>query len=294
LFDLIYRAGLLAGKRILVTGGGSGIGRALATAFAQLGSTVYLAGRRGAVLEDAANELSRGTGALVKGFTCDVRSPEQVTALIDRIWADGGALTGVVNSAAGNFLARTEDISVNAFHTITDIQFRGAYYVTTACGKRWIAEQRRGNVISIVATGVWNGGPFVVPATMAKGGINVMTQSLATEWARYGIRLNAIAPGVFRTEGSATRLDPLDGSAWHPDDNPMSRVGELSEIANVGVFLMSDGLDFLTGQTIAIDGGAYLGNGGTFISLTKLHSTDWEAIREVSRAATDRHKPLRS
>lgn len=140
---------------------------------------------------------------------------------------------------------------------------------------------------------MWNGGPFVVPATMAKGGVNVMTQSLAAEWGRHDIRLNAIAPGVFRTEGSATRLDPLSGSGWSPDDNPMSRMGELSEIANLGVFLMADGASFLTGQTIAIDGGAYVANGGNFMPLTRLGDEDWKAIRDYSKSATDAHKPLR-
>ena len=293
MLDLIFRAGLLRGQRILVTGGGTGIGRALATAYAQLGAEVFLAGRRGVVLDEAAREIAAGTGASVRGFSCDVRDAAAVESLLESIWADGGPLTGLVNSAAGNFIAPTEQISPNAFNTITDIQFRGAFYVTNGCGKRWIAQGTRGSVVSIVATDVRCGGAFHVPAIMAKAGVELMTRSLAVEWGRHGIRLNAIAPGVFRTEGSATRLDPLTDKGWSASDNPMGRIGELAEIANLGVFLMSDGLGFLTGETIAIDGAGHRANGGTFSSLTGLRPEQWAEIRDLSKAATDTHKPLR-
>lgn len=293
MFDLIYRPGLLRGKRILVTGGGSGIGQTLATAYAQLGASVYIAGRRGAVLDEVARDLSEATGSRVQGRVCDVRDPDAVEAVLDGIWADGGPLDGLVNSAAGNFMAPTEQISNRAFNTITDIQFRGAFYVTNGCGRRWIAQGRKGNVVSIVATDVRCGGPFHVPSIMAKAGVELMTQSLAVEWGGYGIRLNCIAPGVLRTEGAATRLDPLSDRGWSATDNPMGRIGELSEMANVGVFLMSDGLGFLSGETIALDGAGQRANGATFTALRTLSAQQWAEIRDSSKGATDAHKSLR-
>lgn len=293
MFDLIYRPGLLARKRVLVTGGGTGIGLALATAYAQLGAAVYIASRRGAMVAEVAQQLQADTGSAVRGLPCDVRDPASVDALLDAVWSDGGALTGLVNSAAGNFIAPTEGISGNAFNTITDIQFRGAFYVTSGCGRRWLRQGCKASVVSIVATDVRCGGPFHVPAIMAKAGVELMTRSLAVEWGARGIRLNAIAPGVFRTEGAATRLDPLSERGWSADDNPQGRIGELSELANLGVLLMADGVDFLSGETIAIDGAGHRANGATFSDLASLSAEQWDEIRASSKAATDAHKPLR-
>jgi NAD(P)-dependent dehydrogenase (short-subunit alcohol dehydrogenase family) len=290
----MFKSDLLKGKRILVTGGGTGIGQAMATRFAELGARVYIASRRKPVIEQSARMIAETTGAHVTGLVVDVRAADQVEAVVEEIWSDGGPLTGLVNSAAGNFIARTEDVSLNGFHALTDIQFRGPFYVTTACGRRWIRDGVEASVVSIVDAGVWGGGAFAVPATMAKAGLNNMTQSLAVEWGRYGIRLNAVACGVFRTEGSATRLDPLSEFGWNAADNPMGRIGELDEIGNLGAFLMADGVAFLTGQTIAIDGGAFLASGGTFTSLMGLGDAEWRAIKEKSRAATDVQKRQRS
>ncbi|HEY9554395.1 SDR family oxidoreductase [Allosphingosinicella sp.] len=290
----MFRVDLLQNKRILVTGGGTGIGNAMATRFAQLGARVYIASRRRSMIEESARQMAEATGAEVTGLVVDVRHPDQVEALIEMIWDDGGPLTGLVNSAAGNFIARTEDVSVNGFHALTDIQFRGPFYVTTACGRRWIREGIKANVVSVVDAGVWGGDPFAVPATMAKAGLENMTKSLAIEWARYGIRLNAVASGVFRTEGSATRLDPLTERGWNGANNPMGRIGELEEMGNLGAFLMADGVDFLTGQTVAIDGGAFIATGATFTSLLALDDADWAAIKHSSRAATDAQKTQRA
>src|SRR6202789_3533462 len=206
--ELMFNKGLLAGKRILVTGGGTGLGEVMTEAYAQLGATVYICGRRAAVLDETAKRISDATGARVKGIACDIRVAEAVDDMVAQIWADGGALTGLVNNAAGNFISRTEDLSPRGFEAISNIVFRGSFYVTLDCGKRWIAEGKPGSVISILTTWVWSGGPFTVPSAMSKAGLNVMTQSLAAEWGNRGVRFNAIAPGPFPTEGAWARLNP--------------------------------------------------------------------------------------
>ncbi|MGH7010132.1 MAG: SDR family NAD(P)-dependent oxidoreductase, partial [Caulobacteraceae bacterium] len=197
--DLMFRPGLMEGQRILVTGGGTGLGKAMAEALLILGAEVYICGRRGGVLDEAAGELMEAHGGQVKPIPCDIRVPEAITDTLDRIWADGGALTGLINNAAGNFISRTEDLSPRAFDAIANIVFRGSFFVTLDCGKRWISEKASASVVSILTTWVWSGGPFTVPSAMSKAGLNVMTQSLAVEWAPKGIRFNAIAPGPFPT-----------------------------------------------------------------------------------------------
>src|SRR5579862_113425 len=291
----MFRENLFAGKRILVTGGGTGLGEAMTEAYARLGASVYICGRRAGVAEETAARISRETGAAVKGYGCDIRLPESVDGLLAQIWADGGALTGLVNNAAGNFISRTEDLSPRGFNAISDIVFRGTFYVTLACGKRWIADRTPATVISILATWVWNGGPYTVPSAMSKAGINIMTKSLAVEWAPHGIRLNAIAPGPFPTKGAWERLNPQalsrgDGGGA----NPMNRVGKMSELANLATFLMADGCDYLTGQSIAIDGGLHLATGGNFSGLSRLGDSEWEMIRSEIRAANEKDKARRT
>ncbi|HEX3431834.1 MAG TPA: SDR family oxidoreductase [Rhizomicrobium sp.] len=285
---------LFARKRILVTGGGTGLGEVMTEAYARLGAAVYICGRRAGVAEETAERIAWKTSAAVKGFGCDIRLPESVDELLQRIWEDGGALTGLVNNAAGNFISRTEDLSPRGFNAISDIVFRGTFYVTLACGKRWIEQRAPASVISILATWIWNGGPYTVPSAMSKAGINVMTKSLAVEWARHGIRLNAIAPGPFPTKGAWERLNPEALSRGDAGGaNPMGRVGEMSELANLATFLMADGCDYLTGQTIAIDGGLHLATGGNFSSLARLGDSEWEQIRAAIRAANERDKAQR-
>lgn len=290
----MFRDNLFARKRILVTGGGTGLGEVMTEAYARLGAQVYICGRRAGVAEETAARISRETGAPVKGHGCDIRVPESVDALLAQIWGDGGPLTGLVNNAAGNFISRTEDLSTRGFNAISDIVFRGTFYVTLACGKRWIAEHAPATVISILATWIWNGGPYTVPSAMSKAGINIMTKSLAVEWAPHRIRLNAIAPGPFPTKGAWERLNPQalsrgDGGAA----SPMGRVGEMSELANLAAFLMADGCDYLTGQTIAIDGGLHLATGGNFSALARLGDSDWERIRGEIRTANEKDKSQR-
>jgi NAD(P)-dependent dehydrogenase (short-subunit alcohol dehydrogenase family) len=294
---LMFRDGILKGKRILVTGGGTGLGEVMAETYAQLGATVYICGRRKAVLDETAKALSDKTGSTVKGIACDIRVAEAVEDMIATIWSDGGPLTGLVNNAAGNFISRTKDLSPKGFNAIADIVFRGSFYVTLACGKRWIEGGNKASVISILTTWIWNGGPFTVPSAMSKAGLNIMTKSLAVEWGPNGIRLNAIAPGPFPTKGAWERLNPEasgDGSNARNITGGMARNGEMFELANLATFLMADGAEYLTGQTIAIDGGMHLGAGGNFSRLAALGDEQWDAIRNQIRSTNDKDKAQRS
>ena len=289
--DLIYKPGLLKGERILVTGGGTGLGRVMAEAFLMMGADIYLCGRRGAVVEQTAQELMQQHGGRAVGHACDVRQPEAVEHMIEAIWADGGALTGLVNNAAGNFVSRTEDLSMRAFDAVANIVMRGSFNLTLECGRRWLAEGRKASVLSILTTWVWNGSAFTVPSAMAKSGVHAMTQSLAVEWGNRGIRFNAIAPGLFPTEGMSARLNPQGGEHVRAD-NPMGRNGRMPELANLAVFLMSRQAEYLTGQTIAIDGGQYQATGGNFAGLASWSDQDWANARSAieSRNAADRQQ----
>jgi NAD(P)-dependent dehydrogenase (short-subunit alcohol dehydrogenase family) len=295
----MFRAGLMKGKRILVTGGGTGLGKEMADEYAKLGAEVYICGRRGSVLQETANELSKTNNAKVTAVECDIRVADAVEDMMTRVFNEG-PLDGLVNNAAGNFISRTKDLSPNGFNAIANIVFHGTFYVTLAAGKRWIEQKKKANVISILTTWVWNGGPFTVPSAMSKAGINIMTKSLAVEWAPHGIRLNAIAPGPFPTKGAWERLNPgsmRQGMGSDTDSsagNPMGRVGEMQELRNLATFLMADGCDFLTGETIAIDGGGFLGGGGNFSQLAKLGDSDWQAIRDMIKSTNEKDRAKRT
>lgn len=290
---LMFRPGLMDGERILVTGGGTGIGRELATAFLSLGAEVIICGRRGGKLDEAAAEMMASHGGKVTAIPCDIRSPDAIAAMVDQIWQDG-PLTGLVNNAAGNFISRTEDLSTRGFDAISDTVFKGTFYVTLDVGKRLIAEKRKASFLSILTTWVWNGSPFTVPSAMSKAGINVMTQSLAMEWGRYGLRFNAIAPGAFPTKGMSERLSPK-GNQEMKAGNPMGRTGEMHEICNLAVFLMGRGAEYVNGQTIAIDGAGYQANGGNFWpSLSPLGDEQWRDMAAKIRASNDRDKGERT
>ena len=288
--ELMFKPGLMKGLRILITGGGTRLGRVMAEACLSLGAELYICGRRGAVVEQTARELMVLHGGKVVGLTCDIRQPDSIGAMLDAIWADGGALTGLVNNAAGNFISRTEDLSVRGFDAISNIVFRGSFLVTQQCGKRWLKEGKPASVVSIVTTWVWNGSAFVVPSAMAKAGLTAMTQSLAVEWGGRGIRLNAIAPGLFPTEGMTARLNPT-GSSYNPaESNPMKRTGQPHELANLAVYLLSPGSEYMSGQTIAIDGAQYQATGGNFANLRSWGDADWALARDaiVKRDAATR------
>jgi NAD(P)-dependent dehydrogenase (short-subunit alcohol dehydrogenase family) len=291
----VFEKNLLKGKRILVTGGGTGLGREMAAKYLELGAEVYICGRRQAPLEATARELMEKHGGSVKYRTVDIRDAAAVDAVVQSIWDDGGPLTGLLNNAAGNFISRTEDLSSRGFDAIANTVLHGTFYVTHAVGKRWIAGKNKGSVVSIVVTWVWSGSPFVVPSAMAKAGVHVMTQSLAVEWGRYGIRLNAIAPGIFPTEGAGKRLAP--GRDFRDEAmavNPMGRTGKMPELQSLAAFLMADACEFLTGQTIAVDGGANLVNGGSFNELFKWGDAEWARAREAIKGQTEKDKRERS
>src|SRR4030081_1153127 len=258
----MFKEGLLKGKRILITGGGTGLGREIAAKYLALGAELWLCGRRGAVLENTAKELVAGRGGVVRTHSVDIRDAAAVDAMVQRIGDETGPLTGLVNNAAGNFISPTKDLTPNGFNAIANIVFHGTFYVTHAVGKRAIAGGDKGTVLSILVTWVHTGSPYVVPSAMSKAGLHVMTKSLAVEWGRFGIRLNAIAPGPFPTEGAAKRLRP--GSGGFEDTtqmNPMKRIGRMEELQNLATFLVADGCEWLTGETIGLDGGGYLATG---------------------------------
>ena len=291
--DLMYKPGLFAGKRYLVTGGGSGLGRVMSEALLLLGAEVYICGRRAAVVQQTADELMAAHGGRVIAKTCDIRQELQITNMLDEIWADGGALDGLINNAAGNFVSRTEDLSPRAFDAISSIVFRGSFCMTLDCGRRWLAEGKSASVLSILTTWVWNGSPFTVPSAMSKAGLHAMTQSLAVEWAGRGIRFNAIAPGLFPTEGMSARLNP-GGGEHKTQGNPMDRNGRMPELANLAAFLLGPGSDYVNGQTIAIDGGQYQATGGNFSRMASWTDADWQAARGAiaQRDAKDKQQRL--
>jgi NAD(P)-dependent dehydrogenase (short-subunit alcohol dehydrogenase family) len=292
----VFKQDLLKGKRILVTGGGTGLGKEIASRYVELGAEVWLCGRRGGVLEATAKELVEPHGGKVFTHPVDIRDAQAVDAMIQRIWDESGPLTGLVNNAAGNFISPTKDLSPNGFNAIANIVFHGTFYVTQAVGRRWIAGGHKGSVISILVTWVHTGSPYVVPSAMSKAGLHVMTKSLAVEWGRHGIRLNAIAPGPFPTEGAAKRLRPDGGFDKSSELNPMRRIGRMEELQNLATFLMADGCEWLTGETIGIDGGGYLatGAGGYFTELDRMSDADWERMRAKIKAQNDKDRAGRS
>ncbi|WP_430402266.1 SDR family oxidoreductase [Hyphomonas sp.] len=295
--QLMFREGLMKDERILVTGGGTGLGKEMAEGFLKLGAEVHICGRRGGVCEETAAELMEKHGGKVVPHACDIRVAEAITDMNDEIWAKHGPLTGLVNNAAGNFISRTEDLSIRGFDAIANIVFRGTFYMTHDIGTRWIKAGSRGNVISILTTWVWNGGPFVVPSAMSKSAVNTMTQSLAVEWGRYGLRFNAIAPGPFPTEGMSKRLAPDAEGTKRMDSgmaNPMGRVGEMHELVNLAVLLMGPGAEYINGQTIAIDGAMYNASGGNFSQLTAWGDKEWQAAKDAITATNDADKAKRT
>jgi NAD(P)-dependent dehydrogenase (short-subunit alcohol dehydrogenase family) len=275
----MFEKSLLSGKRILVTGGGTGLGLSMGRRFLELGASLVICGRRQEVLDEAVASLGKETGGRVKSHRCDVRDADAVEAMVDAIWQDG-PLDGLVNNAAGNFIAKTETLSPRAVDAVLNIVLHGAAYCTIACGRRWLEAAHPAAVLNIVTTYAWTGSAYVVPSAMAKGGVLAMTRSLAVEWGGRGVRTNAIAPGPFPTPGAWERLVPRpDLAQTFETRNPMGRPGRHDELANLASFLISDGAGFINGEVVTIDGGEWLEGAGQFNFLRALSEDDWASLR---------------
>jgi NAD(P)-dependent dehydrogenase (short-subunit alcohol dehydrogenase family) len=280
----VFEKGLLAGKRVLITGGATGLGRSIGRRYVELGADLVICGRRAAMLEAAASQMRTELGAGIETHVCDVRSAEAVEAMMARIF-DKAPLDILVNNAAGNFIAQTHKLSTRAVDAVLGIVLHGTAYCTVACGKRWIEAGRRGTVLSILTLSALQGAPFTVPSAMAKAGVLAMTKSLAVEWGPRGIRLVAIAPGPFPTPGAWGRLMPEERRAEAQGQIPLRRYGEHLELANLASYLVSDQAGYITGECVVIDGGKrYLGGAGTSTaSMLDWSDAQWAAIREKTR-----------
>jgi NAD(P)-dependent dehydrogenase (short-subunit alcohol dehydrogenase family) len=274
----MFRPELLQGKRILITGGGTGLGKGMAQRFLELGAEVYICGRREDVLTAAAAELAAKGKIHVQ--PCDVRDLEAVEGMIDSIWNDG-PLDVLVNNAAGNFIARTEELSPRAWESVIGIVLMGTLHCTMACGRRWLKMERGGTVLSISATYAPVGSAYVVPSAVSKAGVEALMRSLAVEWGNRGIRMNAIAPGPIPTQGAFSRVVPLPQlEDLALERNPLHRFGTVEELANLAAFLVSDGSGYINGEVIRMDGGEFLQGAGEFSTLGRvLREEDWQAIK---------------
>ncbi|MCR9017252.1 SDR family oxidoreductase [Aquiflexum gelatinilyticum] len=282
--DGMLRDGALKGKTILVTGGGTGLGKSMGLYFLKLGANLIITSRKLDVLQNTAKEMEAATSGKVLPLACDVREIDQV----EKMWADAVAHFGrvdvVLNNAAGNFISPTERLSSNAFNTVLDIVLKGTSNVTLTAGKYWIKEKQPGTFLNIVTTYAWTGSGYVVPSAAAKAGVLAMTRSLAVEWAKYKIRSNAIAPGPFPTEGAWSRLLPGDlVKKFDPAKKvPVGRVGDHQELANIAAYLVSDFSSYVNGEVITIDGGEWLMGAGEFNNLDAIPQELWDMM-EASR-----------
>jgi NAD(P)-dependent dehydrogenase (short-subunit alcohol dehydrogenase family) len=274
----MFRHDLLSSKRILITGGGTGLGKGMAQRFLELGAEVYICGRRKEVLKTTAAELdAKGP---IHALQCDVRNREAVETMIDAIWKTA-PLDVLVNNAAGNFIARTEELSPRAFDSVIGIVLMGTLHATMACGRRWLRAAHPGTVLSISTTYAPVGSAYVVPSAVSKAGVEALTRSLAVEWGNRGIRMNGIAPGPIPTQGAFSRVLPRpDLETLALDRNPQHRFGTIAELANLAAFLVSDGSAYINGEVIRMDGGELLQGAGEFSNLGRvLTNEDWESLK---------------
>jgi NAD(P)-dependent dehydrogenase (short-subunit alcohol dehydrogenase family) len=275
----------LQGKIIIVTGGGTGLGRSMVKCFLQLGAKVVITSRKADVLEKAADELAKETKGEVLPVKCDVRNYEEVETMMKTVIEKFGSFNVLLNNAAGNFISPTERLSHRAFDTVVDIVLKGSYNCTTAAGKYWIKEKIQGTVLSTLTPYAFTSSAFVVPSACGKAGVLALTQSLAVEWGKYGIRLNAMSPGPFPSEGAWTRLLPGDlMKKFDPaKSTSLNRLGEHQELANLASFLVSDFSSFMTGENVVIDGGQWLKGAGQFNALGAIPNELWDTIEQLSR-----------
>ncbi|MFU1793100.1 SDR family oxidoreductase [Paenibacillus azoreducens] len=274
---------LLKDKVVLITGGGTGLGRAMGERFLQLGAKLAITGRREEVLQQTSAEFS-ANGYSVYFKPCDVRDPLQISELIDAVESHFGGLDILVNNAAGNFISPTERLSTRAVDAVLGIVLHGTFYATLEVGKRWIEQQRPGTMLNIVTTYASSGSGYVVPSAAAKAGVLALTRSLAVEWAPYGIRQVAIAPGPFPTEGAWSRLTPTpELESRMLDRIPLKRVGNPEELTNLAAFLVSDYAAYINGEVVTIDGGEWLQGAGQFNDLRQVTSEQWDTLAQMTR-----------
>ncbi|MCH7613598.1 MAG: SDR family oxidoreductase [Candidatus Marinimicrobia bacterium] len=279
----MFREDLLKDKTIIVTGGGTGLGKSMATRFGELGANLVIASRREDVIQSAAEEL-RQTGADVLGLSCDVREMDSVQEMVNATIERFGKIDVLLNNAAGNFISPTENLSANGFKVVVDIVLNGTFNCTLAVGKEMIA-QGGGTMLNIVTTYAWTGSGYVVPSAAAKAGVLAITRSLAVEWAKYGIRMNAIAPGPFPTEGAWSRLAPPGLGIEKKMKNrvPLKRFGEHIELANLASYLISDEAGYINGEVVTIDGGEWLKGAGQFNELDKVPKMAWKVMAAMRK-----------
>jgi NAD(P)-dependent dehydrogenase (short-subunit alcohol dehydrogenase family) len=281
----MLRDNALKGKTIVVTGGGTGLGKAMSTYFSKLGANLVITSRKLEVLQKTAAEMETETGGKVLAVQCDVRNYDEVTALLQKSTEAFGPVHGLLNNAAGNFISPTERLSANAFATIIDIVLKGTANCTLAFGKHWIEQKQSAAILNIVTTYAFTGSGYVVPSACAKGGVLALTRSLAAEWGKYEIRCNAIAPGPFPTKGAWDRLLPGEMAKKFDFKNrvPLKRVGEHQELANLAAFMMSDFSAYINGEVITIDGGEWLQGAGQFNGLEAVTPEMWDMLEQMIR-----------
>lgn len=271
----------LKGKTIVITGGGTGLGRSMGTYFLKLGASLVIASRKQEVLEKAAKEMEAATGGQVLPVACDVRDIIQVEHLLAESIKRFGKVDALLNNAAGNFISPTERLSANAFSAVIDIVLKGTANCTLTFGKHWIEKKQAAGILNILTTYAFTGSGYVAPSAAAKGGVLALTRSLAVEWGKYGIRSNAIAPGPFPTKGAWERLLPGDLAEKFDFKKriPLKRMGEHQELANLAAFLLSDDTGFINGEVITIDGGEWLQGAGQFNGLEDIPTEWWDQLK---------------
>lgn len=278
----MLKAGTFKDQTIIVTGGGTGLGRSIGKYLLELGANLVITSRKKEVLDKTADELMKATGGKVLAVACDIRKYEEIENVLQSAEATFGRIDAVLNNAAGNFISPTERLSHRAFDIVVDIVLRGTYYVTLAVGKNWINKKQAGVFLNIVTTYAWTGSGYVVPSACGKAGVLALTRSLAVEWAKYNIRSNAIAPGPFPTEGAWSRLLPGElVKQFNPADRiPLKRVGDHQELANLAAYLLSGYSAYVNGEVVTIDGGEWLRNGGEFSHLEGIPAPMWDMLEK--------------